>query len=175
MFVDFLISWWWKKGNIHGNRSSWGYKTSVVSSLFSREVSGGVSVYCLQHALDLSWSFIWGSNWMWMDGWSHCRALTMKLNYKCQTCCCFLQGDQGLPGEQGAPGDRGIGEAGPKVRTLHQVKLINSKNGFLYWCMKSTNKSNRHCNNYRENLGQLESEASLVFQERMEHQGRRQI
>lgn len=36
-------------------------------------------------------------------------------------------------------------------------------------------QSNRHYNNYRENLGQLESEASLVFQERMEHQGRRQI
>lgn len=42
--------------------------------------------------------------------------------------------------------------------------------------MKYTNKqSNRHYNNYRENLGQLESEASLVFQERMEHQDRRQI
>lgn len=47
-------------------------------------------------------------------------------------CCCFLQGDQGLPGEQGAPGDRGIGEAGPKVRTLHQVKLVNSNYQILY-------------------------------------------
>lgn len=43
-------------------------------------------------------------------------------------CCCFLQGDQGLPGEQGTPGDRGIGEAGQKVRTLRQVKLVNSNN-----------------------------------------------
>lgn len=88
--------------------------------------------------------------------------------------CCFLQGDQGLPGEQGVPGDRGVGEAGPKVKMLHRLKLVNSDNRYIDVCTRSI-RHKRLYNDYRENLEQLVLEASLVFLERTEHQGRRQI